>query len=134
MLTWLKAIGHFFTSLFGKSGNIVQTVLHDVSSFTNLAAPIVAELAAIAKADPNQTGLIANIETWLATYQTDAAKIQGWVTSSQGLSTADVLRSAAQLALSALVPSGTAASLLNLAIELAYNVFKAQTAAKPAAA
>lgn len=128
MFTWLKAIGHFFSSLFGTSGSVVQAVLHDVSSFVNLAAPIVADLEALAKAEPNQTGLIASIERWIATYQADAAKVGAWVTQAQGLPINDVLRTAATLALSALVPAGTAQSMLNLAIELAYSVFKRKPA------
>lgn len=126
MLTWLKTIGHFFSSLFGASGNVVQTILHDISSFVNLAGPIVADLAALAKAQPDQTGLIANIERWIATYQTDAAKVAAWVGEAQKLPISDILRTAATLALSALVPAGTAQSMLNLAIELAYSVFKRQ--------
>lgn len=129
MLTWFKAVGHFFSSLFGASGSAVQTVLHDVSSFVNLAAPIVADLDALAKAEPTQTGLIASIERWIATYEADAGRVVAWVTQAQGLPLSDVLRTGATLALSALVPAGTAQSMLNLAIELAYSVFKRKPAA-----
>lgn len=125
-LNWFKAIGHFFTSLFGGTGPVVQAVLHDASSFINLAAPIVAELANLAKAQPTQTGLIAIIEKWLGAYQADAVKVGSWVSTAQGLPISDVLRSAALLALSSFAPAGTTASLLNLAIEMAYNVFKRQ--------
>ncbi len=124
MFKWVAAVGHFFQSLFGGSGSLVQSVLHDVSSFVNLASPIVADLAAIAKASPTQSGLIAAVEKWIEAYQADAPKIASWVAQAQGLATSDVLRSAAELAMSAIVPAGTAQSTINLAIELAYSVFK----------
>lgn len=126
MLSFFKAIGHFFTSLFGNSGKVVQVVLHDVSSFVNLAGPIVAELAAIAKASPDPSGLLTNIEKWITTYESDATVVQNFINSVKDLPYLDILHKAASLALSTLIPAGTANSLINLAIELAYSIFKKQ--------
>ena len=39
-MSFFNFIGHFFSSLFGKSSGIAQKVLHDVSSFVTLAEPI----------------------------------------------------------------------------------------------
>jgi hypothetical protein len=125
MLEWLKNVFSWLESLFGKAGSVVHTVLNDVAGITNVATPIVTELAAIASVSPSPTWLISEIEKWLGTYLKDAPAIAQWVANAQTLSTADILRTAATTALSVLVPSGTAASLINLAVELAYNVFKA---------
>lgn len=129
MFSWLKAVGHFFSALFGKSGDIVKVILHDISSFVNLAKPIVAELALIAKLQPVQSDLVKEIEKWLGVYIEDAAKVGAWVAQAETLPYLDVLRSAATLALSALLPAGTASSIINLAIELAYNIFKREQSA-----
>jgi hypothetical protein len=122
---FFSAIGHFFSSLFGGAGSTIQKVLHGVSSFVNLAEPIVAELAVIGSAIPGQPALLTTIETWLKKYTQNEPAITAWLASAQTLSTADILRTAATTALSALVPAGTLASDLNLAVELAYSAYKA---------
>lgn len=126
MFNWIKAIGRFFSALFGGSGDVVKVILHDIAYAVNLSAPIVAALSTLAQSSPDKSGLIGSIERWLGIYHDDANKIASWVEQAQGLPYLDVIRSAATMALSALVPAGTAASLLNLAIELAYNIFKKQ--------
>lgn len=129
-MKFFSAIGHFFSSLFGGSGSTVQKVLHGVSSFVNLAAPIVAELAAITPT-ASGPGFISQVAKVLSLFETDATKVQAWVGSVAGLSDADILRTAATTALSALVPAGALASELNLAVELAYSVYKAMRPAPP---
>lgn len=118
-------IGHWFSSLFHGSGDVVQQVLHGVSSFVNLAAPIVEKLAEIDKALPASAITIA-AQKVLEIYQQDAAVVSNWLASVKDMTdAADILRSAATAALSALVPAGAASSAINLAIELAYSIYKA---------
>jgi hypothetical protein len=54
--------------------------------------------------------------------------------SLSGLPSADLWKNLAVAALGALVPGGTAASLLNLAVELAYNIYKRSKAVAPVTA
>jgi hypothetical protein len=70
------------------------------------------------------------IEGFLVKYEPDAAKAANLALSLSGLPSADLWKNLAVLALGALVPGGTAASLLNLAVELAYNIYKRSKAAR----
>jgi hypothetical protein len=128
MFKWLSALGAYFQALWGRAGGAIQTVLHDSASIVRVATPIVEELAALAAAAPHRAGLLAEIENWLATYVKDAPAIGAWLDKAQGLPVSDVLRTAATTAVAALVPGGTAESLINLGVELAYNAFKAARA------
>ena len=135
-----SGIGHFFKSLFGKNSDVAQKVLHDVSSFVSLAEPIVQEVETEVKAinavDPSAT-LAATVK-FLGKYEPDLAKVQTTASSLVGLPTTDLWHSLATIALGTVVPSGTAGSLINLAVELAYNFVKSKSAAEatpaPAAA
>lgn len=126
-------IGHFFTSLFGNKGAIAQKILHEAGSFVNLAGPIVAEVDAEVRALPDQGKSIQSIEGFLKKYESDAAKVSSIAQSLAGLPSADLWHNLAVIALQTLVPAGTAGSLLNLAVELAYNIFK-QSRVAPVAA
>ena len=126
-ITIFGRIGAWFKTVFGNFGDIVQEILHGVSSFVNLAVPLVTELSAIAAslAVPGASPLITEIATWLEKIETDATAVQSWVTSAATLpSTGAILQSAASAALKALVPPGTTQSDINLAIELAYAIFQ----------
>lgn len=125
-----------FTAMFGKNGSNVQVILHKASSFVNIAEPIVEEVEVEVKAamatDPS--GKVALIEKYISKYETDKAKIQPVVDSLVGLPEADMFHNLATYALGFVAPKGAAASLLNLAVELAYNVLKSKTEAAPAKA
>jgi hypothetical protein len=131
-----SGISHFFTSLFGKNADTAQKVLHNVSSFVTLAEPVVAEVETevkqLAAVDPNAK--LQLVAKFLSKYEPDLAKVASTANSLSGLPEADLLHNLATIALSTLVPSGTAASLVNLAIELAYNIFKTKSAATAAPA
>jgi hypothetical protein len=123
-LSFFSVIGHFFSSLFGTNGGLAQKVLHEAGSFVNMAQPIIEEIETEIKSLPDQGKSIQAIEAFLAKYDSDAIKVAGIATSLSGLPAADLWKNLAVTALSALTPAGTAASLLNLAVELAYNIFK----------
>jgi hypothetical protein len=123
-LNIFSVVGHFFASLFGAKGGLAQKVLHEAASFVNLAQPIVAEIETEIKALPDQGKSVQAIETFLGKYETDAAKVLNIATTLAALPPADLWKNLAVTALSALAPAGTASSLLNLAVELAYNIFK----------
>lgn len=127
-MSFFGSIGHFFASLFGKNGNVAQTVLHDVSSFVSLAEPIVADVQAELKNIP-QDSVTAAIEKFLAKYAPDVTQVGGIATQLAALPAANMWQSVASMALSFLAPTGTATSLLNLAIELAYQIFQKKQAA-----
>jgi hypothetical protein len=128
-MKFFDAIGHFFKSLFGADSTVVQTVLHEVSSVATLAQPIIADVEANLKA-PAAAG--SSIETkllaFLGKYDGDVAKVATTATALAALPVADMLAKAAQFALATFVPAGTAASLINYAVEFAYQVFKTKTA------
>jgi hypothetical protein len=127
-LTFLE---QFFKSLFGNHGNLAHKILHEAGSFVNLALPIVAEIEAEIKVLPNQGKSIQAIEGFLSKYEPDVAKAAIIAQSLDGLPSADLWKNLAVAALGALVPGGTAASLLNLAVELAYNIYKRSKAVAP---
>lgn len=127
-----SSIGHFLEHLFGANSNVAETILGDVSHIVTLAGPIVADVEADLKTIP-QGSTVAAIEKFLAKYAPDASKVGALAGQLAELSGPDLWRNAAQMALSFLAPAGTAASLLNLAIEFAYQIFqKKQAAAAPA--
>ncbi len=124
-----SSIEHFFEHLFGANSNEAQKVLGDVSHYVTLAEPIVVEVEDIIKAAP-QSAVLAAIEKFLSKYEPDLAKVATTAASLAALPSADLWHNAAVLALQTLVPqAGVAASLLNLAVELAYNIFKQKQAA-----
>jgi hypothetical protein len=123
-MSLFNRIGSWFKGLFSNFGTTVQEILHGISSAVNLAVPLVTELSGIAAANPTGSALITDIEKWLGKFETDATAVQTWTTSVAGLSTAAILQSAASFALKALVPAGVLQSDINLAIELAYAIFK----------
>ncbi len=130
-----SAIGHFFSSLFGKNADLAQKVIHDAASFANLAEPIVEEITVVVGAAsaiaPNAA--FTKLSGDLATVVKDEAKVQSFLTAATGYtSTADLLHAAAVFILGQFVPAGTAASLINLAVELAYNISKQKAAVAPA--
>lgn len=129
-----SGISHFFQSLFGKNGATAQAVLHNVSSFVTLAEPIVSEVETEVKTlvavDPNAK--LQLIAKFLAKYQPDVAKVASATNSLSSMPDADLWHNLATFALNALVPGGTAGSLINLAIELAYNIFKSKSAVSTA--
>ena len=129
-MTLFNRIGAFFTSLFGEVGKYLQEILTDASKFINLAQPVVAELSVLASAAPDQTTLIKEISKWLGTYETDSSKVASWVASTSGLTTAQILQSAATTAVSALAGGGSTASVLNFAVEAAYQIYQKLQAAK----
>jgi flavorubredoxin len=129
-MTIFNRIGAFFTSLFGSVGKYLQEILSDASKLINLAQPIVAELAILSSAAPDQTTLIKEISKWLSTYESDASKVASWVASTSGMTTAQILQSAATTAVSAVAGTGAAASVLNFAVEAAYQIYQKLQAAK----
>lgn len=133
-MKFFDAIGHFFKSIFGADSTVVQGVLKEVSSVATLAAPIIQDVETTLKA-PAAAGSSVDqkLLTFLGKYEPDAAKVASTATALAALPVSDMLAKAAQFALATFVPAGTAASLINLAVELAYNVFKAKTAAPTAA-
>lgn len=134
-LSFFSVIGHFFTSLFGNNGALAQKILHEAGSFVNLAQPIVAEVEAQIKALPDQGKSVQSIESFLSKYDTDAAKVSTVAQSLSRLPSTDLWHNLAVTALGTLAPKGTAGSLLNLAVELAYNIYKKSKAVPvPAAA
>ncbi|HLH04928.1 MAG TPA: hypothetical protein VKX25_19325 [Bryobacteraceae bacterium] len=137
MSLW-SAIDHFFKSVFGKDSDIAQKVLHDASSFVQLAEPIVTEIDTDLKpaAAANPSGTVAAVENFLTKYESDLARVKTAASSFAALPAADLWRNVAQFALQAVAPKGVASSLLNLAIELAYSISKSKrsvNASAPAA-
>lgn len=129
-MSFLTSIGHFFAHLFGASSNEAQKVLSEVSYYVTLAEPVVAEIEDIIKTAP-QSGTVLAIEKFLSKYEPDAEKAASIAGELAKLPSADLWHNAAVLALQTLVPqAGVAASLLNLAVELAYNIFKQKAAAQ----
>ena len=130
-----SAIGHFFTSLFGKSAGIAQEVLHDVSSFVQLAEPIVEQVETEIKAQTADTpsSAVSAVAAFLTKYEPNLVRVQAASAALATLPAADLFRNVAVYALQAVAPKGTANSLLNLAVELAYNIYKKKTAAQTAA-
>jgi hypothetical protein len=136
MKNFFLGIAHFFKSLFGDNGATVQKVLHDVSGFVGIAEPIIQEIEVEVKAiiqagDHNAT--LTSMLNFLGKYEPDFNKAKQIADTLSGLPVADILHNLAVLALSTIVPAGTASSLIRMAVELAYNVFKAKKAAVAAA-
>jgi hypothetical protein len=130
MFNIFSGIAHFFEALFGNNGAVAQKVLHSVSSFTSLAAPIVVEVENDLKSVEltNPSTKLAAVVGFLSKYEPDIEKVTTTANSLMGLSVDNLLHNAAVIALGTVVPGGTAtASLLNLAVELAYNFFKSKT-------
>jgi hypothetical protein len=132
-MSFFGSIAHFFSSLFGKNSTVVQNVLHDVSSFVNLAEPIVAGIETELKTLPNSPQA-AQIAAFLEKYAPVGAQVGQIAGNLSQFSGPTLWAQVAQTALSFIVPSGTAANLINLAVELAYSTFKQIQAAKAAAA
>lgn len=124
-----SSIGHVFTSLFGAKASVAQKVLHEVSSFVQLASPIVAEIETELKASASPDA--AKILVYVQRYEKDSVVAKSFVDSLTGLPVSVIWHNVAVFALASLVPAGTASSLLNLAIEMAYSIFKASPAATP---
>jgi hypothetical protein len=134
-----KDIGHFFGDLFGNNGDAVKTVLHNVSSLVTEAQPIVEAVetdvkAVIAAGAADPKGILATALKFIQKYEPDLAKAQATANTLAALPLSDMFRDLASFALQTLAPSGTLASSLNLAVELAYSVFKQKqgTATSPA--
>jgi hypothetical protein len=129
-MSFFTSIGHFFSSLFGKNGETAQKVLHEVSAFVAKAEPIVEEIETVIKAlaPSDKSGILAAIETFLAKYEPDLAKVVAAAAPLASLSGEALWRELAATALGFLSPASTAASVLNLAVELAYSIFKAKAA------
>jgi hypothetical protein len=132
-MSLFSAIGHFFASLFPGHGDAAQKVLHSVSSFVSLAVPIVAAIDQELKTVAPASSEAAAVERFLARYEPDLEKVKGVAAQLAALPSADLWHDLAVYALSTLAPAGTAQSLLRLAVELAYNLQKAQPALTPAA-
>lgn len=131
--SFFNSIGHFFSSLFGPNGSKVQQVLHDVSSFTNLALPVVEAVETELKAFAPIPG-VTQIEAFLVKHVPQLANIGTVAQNLSTLSGTALFQGVAAAVLGAIVPGGTELSVINLAIELAYSTFKAiQAAVHPAA-
>jgi hypothetical protein len=133
MFNFFKAIGHFFTSLFGNNGAIAQKVLHDASSFVNLALPIVQGIDTELKTVKGSV-VALDIVKFLDKYLPDVEKAEKLAASFATLPGAQLWRAVATTALQAITPVGISSSLINLAVELAYNIFKQSVAPKAPAA
>jgi hypothetical protein len=128
-MKFFDAIGHFLKSLFGADSTVVQTVLHDVSSVATLAAPIIADVETNLKpAAAAGSSVSAELLTFLGKYDKDAAKVATTANTLAALPVTDMLAKAAQFALATFVPAGTATSLINYAVEFAYQIFKKKAA------
>lgn len=128
-MSFFGGIGHFFSSLFGKNADVAQKVLHATASYIALAGPIIAEI---------ETELKATIETGQGSVATD--KILGFIQKFEpdldqahtisahlaGLPNTDLWHQLAVFGLSRIAPKGVSASIINLAVEFAYNIFKHQ--------
>jgi hypothetical protein len=127
-----SGIAHFFKSLFGPNSTAVQKLLHSISGFVGLAEPIILEvendLKEVIKAG-DKTLALPKIVEFLSRYEPDVAKAGDIANSLSGLPVSDLLHNLAVIALSTVVPAGTATSLVRMAVELAYNIFKSKKAA-----
>ena len=132
---WWSPIEHFFVAIFGKSADAAQKVLHNASSFIQLAEPIVEEIDTDVKAQAiaNPSATMAAVSKFLTKYEPNVVRVESTVAAFATLPAADLWRNVALFALQAVAPKGTASSLLNLSIELAYNVFKSKSASQTAA-
>lgn len=134
-MNFLHAIAHLFSAWFGKASDVMQAILHYLSSSVNVARPLVQELMVLAAAFTPGTAIpeiITVIVKWLGSYVNDAQAIELWVAANQSLGLPDILRNAAKLALQYILPANSkTASELNWAIETAYQI--EQRLAAPAA-
>lgn len=123
---------HWFQHVFGAHGENVKKVLEEAAPYVAEAAPIVQDVDLFLKAvEPSdQSGVVAALEKFLSKYEADAEKVAGAVTSLSALPLTDLWHAAAVTALGFILPQGTALSVLNLAVELAYNIAKKVAAAK----
>ncbi len=106
-------------------GHLAQSVLADVEHLYTLAQPIVLEIQNDLKsvATSDQSALIEATAKFLNKYEEDAGYLQVMLTQYTALPPSDRWHDLAVFALQKLAP-GVDISLLNLAVELAYNILK----------
>jgi hypothetical protein len=124
--SFFTTLGKDIKDLFGGNSNILESVLHDVSTFVSKAEPIVEDVNTVIKAAP-QSGVVLAIEKFLSKYEADAVKVASMAQNLAALPAADMFRKAALAALQLVSPAGTAVSLLNTAIEIAYQIILKKT-------
>lgn len=132
-MSFFSSIGHFFEKLFGEDSTVVEKVLTSASSIVTLAEPVVAGIETELKTLP-QTPTLQVIAAFLAKYMPEAQNVATEADGLSKLSGAALWQGIASTVLTYLSPAGTAASLINLAIELAYGVLKAKQPTTPAPA
>lgn len=126
-MSFFGGIGHFFSSLFGPNGDVAQKVLHAAASYISLAVPIIAEIEADLKAETGQGSVgTEKVIGFIQKFEPDSGKAQSIATSLGNISNADLWHQLAVFGLSRIAPKGVSTSILNLAVEFAYNIFKHQ--------
>lgn len=127
------SLWHFLERLFGKAATEVEWLLKQVNAYTPKVMEVVATLAAIASANPND--VTNKIVEYLKEFGVAEEKVSAWVNAHLNSNGGEALHDAAALIIANIFPVGTAANILNFAIELAYGAFKrksAENAPKPA--
>jgi hypothetical protein len=126
LLTKVEHVEQSIVSLFGSHADLAHVVLKDVSGLLTFAQPIVRavekELKTLATVKPSER--VAQIEKFLAGYSIDLLKNSARIHELATLPAADLYKGAAVLALTKWAPANAETSLLNLAIEWAYSIFK----------
>lgn len=121
---------HFLKRLFGKFATDVEWLLHQVNKYVPQINSVVAELSAVAAANPNDvTNAVADL---LRKFKVGEDKVLEFVNAHQNDPGAQVLHDAAAMIVASFFPVGTAAHIINFAIELAYGIFRKQNDPVPA--
>jgi len=123
----LGTFGKFFSGLAAHHQDAAQEVLKEVSGYLSFALTCVTAVDHVLKTEAGAPAL-ASLEKFLSAYEPDLQKVQIVAQSLAALPANDRWREAALFALRTLVPPTSPLSLLNLAVEMAYNIHKASVA------
>lgn len=132
-MSFFSSIGHFFEHLFGGNGSIFESVLDKLSHLINASLPIVEEISAIVSGIDmaNHSAVLDAISKYLATAVKDEAAVAAWLTANASLPVYNLLHEAATFVLAH--TSGVVSTVvrdLDTAVQIAYSVFSAKSAAK----
>ena len=123
----LGTIGKFFSGLLPHHQDAANEVLKDVSVYLPMALTCVTAVENELKIAGNPSAV--QIGKFLSKYEPDLQKVVATAQQLAALPASDLFHEAALYALNTLAPPGVTQSLLNLAVEMAYNILKASAPA-----
>lgn len=126
IMSFISSIEGFFKHLFGGEADVVEEVITDIQVLYTKAVPVVTALSTVLTAEDalHPDVYLEKVVGVLNTFVTDAEKVSTWVAANGGLTMANLLQNAAVFALS-FVTNNTILKDLQLAVQLAYNVYAA---------